>query len=116
VNPRLPASVGPHQTGPDCPLLLIAGPCVIDDESLCLGIADTLARLADTLPINVVFKASFDKANRTSMTSYRGLGQDEGLAVLFRGWGASFTRLLPVLLLVMPILERLRALFGVGGF
>lgn len=41
---------------------------------------------------------------------------DEGLAVLFRGWGASFTRLLPVLLLVMPILERLRALFGVGGF
>jgi len=84
VNPRLPASVGPHQTGPDCPLLLIAGPCVIDDESLCLGIADTLARLADTLPINVVFKASFDKANRTSMTSYRGLGQDEGLAVLER--------------------------------
>jgi len=65
-------------------LLLIAGPCVIDDENLCLSIADALARLAETLPINVVFKASFDKANRTSVSSYRGLGVDEGLAVLER--------------------------------
>jgi 2-dehydro-3-deoxyphosphooctonate aldolase (KDO 8-P synthase) len=65
-------------------MLLIAGPCVIDDEGLCMRIADMLARLATKLPINVVFKASFDKANRTSMTSYRGLGLDEGLAVLER--------------------------------
>ena len=65
-------------------MLLIAGPCVIDDESLCLSIAEALARLATTLPINVVFKASFDKANRTSVSSYRGLGVDEGLAVLDR--------------------------------
>ena len=65
-------------------MLLIAGPCVIDDESLCLSIAEALARLAATLPINVVFKASFDKANRTSVSSYRGLGVDEGLAVLER--------------------------------
>jgi len=84
VNPRLPALVGTHQCGPGCPLLLIAGPCVIDDESLCLSIAESLARLAATLPINVVFKASFDKANRTSVSSYRGLGVDEGLAVLDR--------------------------------
>jgi 2-dehydro-3-deoxyphosphooctonate aldolase (KDO 8-P synthase) len=84
VTPRLPALVGPHQCGPGCPLLLIAGPCVIDDESLCLSIAEALARLATTLPINVVFKASFDKANRTSVSSYRGLGVDEGLAVLDR--------------------------------
>jgi 2-dehydro-3-deoxyphosphooctonate aldolase (KDO 8-P synthase) len=65
-------------------LLLIAGPCVIDDESLCLRIADALAALAAALPVNVVFKASFDKANRTSVSSYRGLGLDEGLAVLER--------------------------------
>jgi 2-dehydro-3-deoxyphosphooctonate aldolase (KDO 8-P synthase) len=65
-------------------LLLIAGPCVIDDEGLCLRIADALASLADVLPINVVFKASFDKANRTSVSSYRGLGLDEGLAILER--------------------------------
>ena len=76
--------IGPHQCGPESPFLLIAGPCVIDDENLCLGIAEALAALADTLPINVVFKASFDKANRTSVSSYRGLGLDEGLAVLDR--------------------------------
>ena len=84
MNPRLPAIVGPYQCGPDNPLLLIAGPCVIDNENLCLGIAEVLAALADTLPISVVFKASFDKANRTSMSAFRGLGMDEGLAVLDR--------------------------------
>ena len=84
MNPRLPAMIGPHQCGPDRPLLLIAGPCVIDNERLCLGIAEMLAGLADVLPVNVVFKASFDKANRTSVSSYRGLGLDEGLAVLDR--------------------------------
>ena len=84
MNPRLPAMIGPHQCGPDHPLLLIAGPCVIDNERLCLGIAEMLAGLADVLPVNVVFKASFDKANRTSVSSYRGLGLDEGLAVLDR--------------------------------
>jgi 2-dehydro-3-deoxyphosphooctonate aldolase (KDO 8-P synthase) len=65
-------------------LLLIAGPCVIDNEQLCLGIAEVLAGLAAVLPIYVVFKASFDKANRTSVSSFRGLGLDEGLAVLER--------------------------------
>ncbi|MFM8891960.1 MAG: 3-deoxy-8-phosphooctulonate synthase, partial [Planctomycetia bacterium] len=74
--------VGPHPCGPGQPLLVIAGPCVIDDERLCLGIAETLAAIAGRLPIRVVFKASFDKANRTSATAFRGLGLDEGLAVL----------------------------------
>ena len=59
---------------------LIAGPCVIESEDLCLRVADHLARLA--LP--VVFKASFDKANRTAHTSFRGPGIDEGLAILMR--------------------------------
>ena len=84
MNPRLPAMVGPHPCGPGQPLLVIAGPCVIDDERLCLGIAETLSAIAATLPIRVVFKASFDKANRTSATAFRGLGLDEGLAVLDR--------------------------------
>ena len=82
VIPRLPAIIGPHSCGPGFPLLVIAGPCVIESESLCLRIAETLAELAVKLPIQVVFKASFDKANRTSGGSYRGPGTAEGLAVL----------------------------------
>ena len=84
MNPRLPAHVGPHRCGPGQPLLLIAGPCVIEQESLCLRIAETLAQLARSLPIQPVFKASFDKANRTSATAFRGLGPEAGLAVLGR--------------------------------
>jgi 2-dehydro-3-deoxyphosphooctonate aldolase (KDO 8-P synthase) len=63
---------------------LIAGPCVIESEALCLTIADHLARLARRLNIMVIFKASFDKANRTAHTSFRGIGIDEGLTVLTR--------------------------------
>jgi len=82
--PRLPAIIGPYQCGAGSPLLVIAGPCVIETESLCLQIADTLTALAKRLPIQVVFKASFDKANRTSAGAFRGLGVAEGLAVLER--------------------------------
>lgn len=63
---------------------LIAGPCVIESADLCLRVADHLARLARRHALPVVFKASFDKANRTAHTSYRGPGLDEGLAVLDR--------------------------------
>lgn len=84
MNPRLPAMIGPHRCGPGEPLLVIAGPCVIEREDLCLSIAEHLAKMATRLPIQVVFKASFDKANRTSGHSYRGPGIDEGLAVLER--------------------------------
>jgi 2-dehydro-3-deoxyphosphooctonate aldolase (KDO 8-P synthase) len=82
VNPRLPANVGRHCCGPGQPLLVIAGPCVIETQDLCLRIAETLAALAARFPIQMVFKASFDKANRTSATSARGPGIDEGLAIL----------------------------------
>jgi 2-dehydro-3-deoxyphosphooctonate aldolase (KDO 8-P synthase) len=84
VTPRLPAVVGPHRCGPGQPLLLIAGPCVIDSERLCLEIAEHLVALGREFGLQVVFKASFDKANRTSVSSFRGLGIDEGLAVLAR--------------------------------
>ena len=84
MNPRLPAYVGQHRCGPGQPLLVIAGPCVIETTDLCLRIAEHLARLQAELGVQVVFKASYDKANRTSGTSIRGPGLDEGLAVLGR--------------------------------
>jgi 2-dehydro-3-deoxyphosphooctonate aldolase (KDO 8-P synthase) len=64
--------------------ILIAGPCVIESESMCLEIARTLREEAQKLGITFIFKASYDKANRTSGKSFRGPGLDEGLAVLRR--------------------------------
>lgn len=63
-------------------LNFILGPCVIESKSMTLGIAEALKKIAERLNINIVFKASFDKANRTSLHSYRGPGIDEGLAIL----------------------------------
>ena len=63
-------------------LLLIAGPCVIENEKLCLQVAGALKKTCAKLGIFYVFKASFDKANRTSAKSFRGPGLDEGLRVL----------------------------------
>ncbi len=68
--------------GGDAPLLLIAGPCVIESREQCVDIAGRLKELCADRPINLVFKASYDKANRTSVTSFRGPGLDEGLATL----------------------------------
>lgn len=61
---------------------LIAGPCVIESEALCLRVAERLRAIADRHAILVLFKASFDKANRTSGTAFRGAGMEEGLRVL----------------------------------
>jgi 2-dehydro-3-deoxyphosphooctonate aldolase (KDO 8-P synthase) len=65
-------------------LTLIAGPCVIESEKLCFDIAASLKKTCARLGINYVFKASFDKANRTSGNSFRGPGLIEGLTVLAR--------------------------------
>ncbi|MBL9168423.1 MAG: 3-deoxy-8-phosphooctulonate synthase [Verrucomicrobiales bacterium] len=65
-------------------LFLIAGPCVIESEALCLKIADSLRRTCARLGINYVFKASYDKANRTSGKSFRGPGIERGLQILQR--------------------------------
>lgn len=75
-------SVGSYRCGPGQPLLLIAGPCVLQSLDLTLEIADTLVRLNDRPDVNVVLKASFDKANRTSLAAERGPGLDEGLRML----------------------------------
>jgi 2-dehydro-3-deoxyphosphooctonate aldolase (KDO 8-P synthase) len=62
----------------------IAGPCVIESEELTLSIARHLAELSTRLDLPLIFKASFDKANRTSVTSFRGPGLEKGLAVLMK--------------------------------
>jgi 2-dehydro-3-deoxyphosphooctonate aldolase (KDO 8-P synthase) len=67
---------------PGSPPFLIAGPCVIESEAICLGIAERLRAMADDLGLPVIFKASFDKANRTAATAFRGWGIEEGLRVL----------------------------------
>ena len=63
-------------------LLLIAGPCVIESAEQCFQIAEHVMRAADGLPVQYVFKASFDKANRSSGSSFRGPGLEKGLAIL----------------------------------
>jgi 2-dehydro-3-deoxyphosphooctonate aldolase (KDO 8-P synthase) len=75
-------AVGSAVCGPGQPLLWILGPCVIESHDLTLQIADSLRRLADDLQLPLVFKASFDKANRTSGRSFRGPGLEEGLKTL----------------------------------
>lgn len=77
-----PVSIGSHRCGPGNPLLIIAGPCVIETESLAMHIAETLVKITNRLGLPFVFKASFDKANRTSGKSFRGPGMDDGLKVL----------------------------------
>lgn len=69
---------------PGGPFFLIAGPCVLEDDRLNVAVAEALARMADELDLPVVFKASFDKANRSSPGSPRGPGMDEGLRKLAR--------------------------------
>ena len=80
--PANPVTIGPYRCGRGQPLLVIAGPCVIETEELTLAIATRLQQLAAELPLQIVFKASFDKANRTSGGAFRGLGLERGLAVL----------------------------------
>jgi 2-dehydro-3-deoxyphosphooctonate aldolase (KDO 8-P synthase) len=65
-------------------LFLIAGPCVIEEETLCLQIARRLKAVCAKLGVTYIFKASFDKANRSSGASFRGPGLEEGLAILGR--------------------------------
>ena len=68
--------------GPDKPLFLIAGPCVIESEQLAIDTAGELKAVCQDLGVPFIFKSSFDKANRSSAQSFRGLGMDEGLRIL----------------------------------
>jgi len=70
------------EVGLNRPLFLIAGPCVIESEKIVLESAEYLKKVTDRLGIPFIFKSSFDKANRTSIVSYRGPGIEEGLRIL----------------------------------
>ena len=70
--------------GDEAPLFFIAGPCVIETETLILDTASELKKIGDELGVPVIFKSSFDKANRSSIDSYRGPGIEEGLRILRR--------------------------------
>jgi 2-dehydro-3-deoxyphosphooctonate aldolase (KDO 8-P synthase) len=71
-----------QEIGPDRKLFIIAGPCAIESEALALSTAEALKRIAERLGVFLIYKSSFDKANRSSGTSFRGLGMDEGLRIL----------------------------------
>jgi 2-dehydro-3-deoxyphosphooctonate aldolase (KDO 8-P synthase) len=75
-------TVGNAVFGGNRPLVLIAGPCVIEEEKLTLRIAEFLKKLTAELGIGLVFKASYDKANRTSGSAFRGPGMADGLRIL----------------------------------
>jgi 2-dehydro-3-deoxyphosphooctonate aldolase (KDO 8-P synthase) len=77
-----PVTIGDFTIGGGAPLALIAGPCVIESESHATELAGRLASIARRLGVPFIFKASYDKANRTSGTSFRGPGLAEGLRVL----------------------------------
>jgi 2-dehydro-3-deoxyphosphooctonate aldolase (KDO 8-P synthase) len=70
------------EVGPDRPLFLISGPCVVESEALVVDVAGQLRDLTRELGVPFIFKASYDKANRSSRQSFRGLGIDEGLRIL----------------------------------
>lgn len=74
--------IGPVVIGGGAPLALIAGPCVIESRESALRHAERLAGIARELAIGLIFKASYDKANRTAGGSFRGAGRDEGLRIL----------------------------------
>ena len=77
-----PVQIGDFRCGTGEKLFLIAGPCVIENEAITLSIAEKLVEFCQRLNIGLLFKASFDKANRSSGVSFRGLGIQEGLRVL----------------------------------
>ncbi len=74
----------PIQVGSGQPLLLIAGPCVLESAELAKEVAETMLEICGRLGLSYIFKASFDKANRTSITSFRGPGIEHGLEILAR--------------------------------
>lgn len=75
-------NIGPVVIGEKGPFFLIAGPCVVESEDITLTVAEFLKETGQSIGIPVIFKASYDKANRTSLSSYRGPGIDRGLEIL----------------------------------
>lgn len=83
-KPTRPVQIGSVRIGGDAPLALIAGPCVIESEEHTLAIAHAVAQISTETGVPCIFKASYDKANRSSIHSYRGPGLERGLEILAR--------------------------------
>ena len=86
--------IGDIDLGNDLPLVLIAGPCQIESEQHALDLAGSIKEICDDLSIKLIYKSSYDKANRSSISTKRGLGIDEGLRILYK---VKFELNLPVL-------------------
>jgi len=84
MAPPNPVKVGKLEIGRDRPLALIAGPCVMEPGDMTMQIASRLVEICEDLSVPLVFKASFDKANRTSGSSFRGPGLAEGMRIFER--------------------------------
>jgi len=84
MTPCTQARIGSLPVGDGAPLLLIAGPCVIESQDHTLRLAEAIRQVCAKVEIPYVFKASFDKANRSSIRSFRGPGLEDGLAILAR--------------------------------
>jgi 2-dehydro-3-deoxyphosphooctonate aldolase (KDO 8-P synthase) len=82
MNTKHEVHVGSLRIGGGCPLFLIAGPCVIESEAHAMKMAEAVARIAADAGVPYIFKASYDKANRSSVASFRGPGLKEGLRIL----------------------------------
>jgi 2-dehydro-3-deoxyphosphooctonate aldolase (KDO 8-P synthase) len=82
MNPSQSFGVGKVRVGGREPLFLIAGPCVIESEAHATTMAERIAQIASSLGVPLIFKASYDKANRSAISSYRGPGLEEGLRIL----------------------------------
>ena len=74
--------IGEVEIGLDAPLFLMAGPCVIESKTSCINIANRLREISRRTSVGIIFKASFDKANRSSLRSFRGPGLQKGLEIL----------------------------------
>jgi 2-dehydro-3-deoxyphosphooctonate aldolase (KDO 8-P synthase) len=74
--------IGEVEIGLDAPLFLMAGPCVIESKTSCINIANRLREISQRTGVGIIFKASFDKANRSSLCSFRGPGLKKGLEIL----------------------------------
>jgi 2-dehydro-3-deoxyphosphooctonate aldolase (KDO 8-P synthase) len=81
-NNKMNFVIGKVEIGLDTPLFLMAGPCVIESETCCLDIANRLVDISAKTNVGIIFKASFDKANRSSLHSFRGPGIEKGLDIL----------------------------------
>jgi len=81
-NFKIGKGVKAVEVGLDAPMFVMAGPCIIESKQLCLKIAEKLVQISERTGVGIIFKASFDKANRSSITSFRGPGLKKGLEIL----------------------------------